>query len=97
MADGIVVFLPERVWSAIVDLEPFPPHLALDATVRQCLQDAAPHTGATATALRVLAMTSEQADVLVEWLNAVIGRRDAPRECWAAIELVREGQRLSSR
>ena len=97
MGGGIVVFLPEGVWSAIVDLEPFPPHLALDATVRQRLRDAAPHTRATAIALRVLALTSEYADVLVERLNAVIGRRDAPRECWGAIELVREGLRLSSR
>lgn len=89
---------PSGVWAAIVALEPFPSHLALAPEVRERLRKAivTPAEARRPTAFRTLVLSWGEAELLVDWLNTLLSRRDSPRECRAAIELVREGQRLAT-
>jgi hypothetical protein len=94
MSRAVTVHLPERVWAAIVELEPSPQHFALAPEVRHKLKTAQRVDSAPPAVFRTVALSWGEAELLVEWLNTVSTRRDTPRECRAAIEIVRESQHL---
>lgn len=98
MSHEASVHLPERVWAAVVDYELYPSGLGLAPAVRQRLRDAveSPPEPPLPNVFRVATMTREECDVLENWLSAICARTDAPRDCRTALELVRQGRRLSS-
>jgi hypothetical protein len=98
MSHDVRVHFPERVWSAVVNFEVFPSGLGLAAAVRQRLREATETRTEepTPAVFRVVRLTGEDADVLENWLSAACSRPDAPRDCRTALELLREGKRLSS-
>ena len=97
MSREIAVHLPERVWTVVVNFELYPSGLGLGAAVRQRLRDAAElrHDQPMPAVFRVVKLSGEEADVLENWLSAVCSRPDAPRDCRTALDLLREGKRLS--
>jgi hypothetical protein len=98
MSREVTVHLPERVWSAVVNFELYPTGLGLADAVRQRLREAIEtrNEQPMPAVFRVVRLTGEDADVLENWLAAVCSRPDAPRDCRTALELLREGKRLSS-
>ena len=98
MSREVRVHLPERVWTSVVNFELYPSALGLAPAVRQRLRDAVEtrNEQPVPAAFRVVTLTGEDADVLENWLSAVCSRPDAPRDCRTALELLREGKRLSS-
>ena len=98
MSREVTIHLPERVWSAVVNFELYPSGLGLASTVRQRLREAIETRSEqpTPAVFRVVRLTGVDADILENWLSAVCSRADAPRDCRTALELVREGKRLSS-
>ena len=98
MSREFSVHLPERVWAAIVDFDLHPRGWSLEPLVRQCLLDAGEirQEQPIPVVLRVVTLSTEQADVLENWLSTMGSRTDAPRDCRTALELIREGRRLNS-
>ena len=97
MSREVMVHLPERVWTTLVNLVMSLDASGVPAAVRQRLRDAVETRSEPMPAvLRVVTLTREDAAVLESWLDAICSRADAPRDCRTALDLVREGKRLSS-
>ena len=97
MGREVMVHLPERVWTTLVNLVMAPDGSSLPAAVRQRLRDAVEtRSEPVPAALRLVTLTREDADVLESWLGALCSRPDCPRDCRTALDLLREGKRLSS-
>jgi len=99
MSRQVTVHVPERMWAAIVDFEPYPGAAGLAPTIRQRLRDAVEvrQELPAAAVFRVATLSTEEATALELWLSAVAGRADAPRYVESVLELVRAGKRLASR
>ena len=99
MAEKISVHLPEKVWEAIADYEPYPRPASLPRAIRRQLRRAAriEIRQPVRQAARVVTLSQSETDQLLLWLRAVSIRADAPREaCRAAIAGVTAAKRRSA-
>jgi hypothetical protein len=93
----VSVRFPERVWSELLEYEPFTSGVALQPGIREQLNAAVALAEERPALLnfRIVTMSLEEAQALQAWLAAVSRRGDAPTGAGVALVAVGEGIRLA--
>ncbi len=93
----VSVRFPERVWTELLDYEPYPSGVALQPAIREQLQAAVALAEERPALLnfRVATFSLNDAHALQAWLTAVSRRGDAPIGAGVALVAVGEGIRLA--
>ena len=93
----VSVRFPERVWTELLEYEPFPSGVGLQPAIRERLHAAVALAEERPALLnfRVATLSLDDAHALQAWLTAVSRRGDAPTGAGVALVAVGEGIRLA--
>jgi hypothetical protein len=93
----VSVRFPERVWTELLEYEPFTSGVALQPAIREQLHAAVALAEERPAMLnfRIATLSLDEAQALQVWLTAVSRRGDAPTGAGVALVAVGEGIRLA--